>query len=296
MIFIHKTRDILNLNEFNTQAKALNSKIDVVMKFGNDDLRFTLNDTLTAQEESDLDDLVTNFVDTDLSLKVPKIISICKMEAAKKHFHNIDYKKELTQSLIPKRTVSQGEVVKVEWFKSLDGNMQPIDKVINVDIVYNRDATGFATSRTTTRTWINEDETDNSDVKVTHKYYFVNPSDMIDEGLKRRKLLINSIQIPVMTFMTEVLMPLGFSQEAVVLKGREFMDDYETDFNKFVENSSSITNPADPNFGKKSIVVEFEDNDPAGRNANYNSWLDAAPASLGGLTTIRQYLISEFSI
>lgn len=295
-MFINKTRNVMDLNGFNDAAKALNSKIQIVMKFGDDDLRFTLTEALTAEEETALDDLVANFEDSDPSLKELKIYDMAKEEARFKHFHNIDYKKELTSALIPKRTVVKGEVTEVCWFKSLDAEMKPTDLVIKVNIAYQRDATGFATSRVTTRTWINKDDSENTDKKLTTKYYFVNPSDMIDEGLRRRKLLVNDLQIPTMTFMSEALMPLGYSQESVVLQGRAFMDDYEHDFNKFVDNSSTITDPADPNFGKKSIIVELEDNTAEGRNKDYNLWLDKAPPSLGGTTTIRQYLIGQFNI
>jgi hypothetical protein len=291
-MFINKTRDIKNINGFNDAARSLNSKIQIVLKIGDDDLRFTLSEALTAEEDTALDNLVATFDDSDPELVVPKIFSVAKAEAITKHFHNINYKKELTQALIPLRTVTRGEVTKVEWFKSLDAEMKPTDLVIKVDVVYNRDVTGFATSRVTTRTWINEDGSENPERKVTNKYYFVNPSDMIDEGLRRRKLLVNSIQIPTLTFMTEVLVPLGYTQEAVVLKGRAFMDDYEQSFSNFVENSSTITDPASPDAGMKTIVVKLRDES----SVNYNEWLDKAPASLGGMTTIRQYLINEFNI
>ena len=119
---------------------------------------------------------------------------------------------------------------------------------------------------------------------------------MITEGYKRRKLLVQSIQIPTLTFMSEALMPSGHTQESVVLLGRHFMDDYEADFSRFIENSSTITEPSDPNFGKKSVIVELESTDIEGRNKDYHLWLDSAPPSLGGLTTIRQYLINEFDI
>lgn len=293
-MYINKTRNILDLNRFNEEAKAISPKIQIVIKFGEDDLRFTLSESLTAQEQSDLDDLVLNFSDSDPDLKIPKIMSLSKEYS--KHFHAINYIKGLSQSLIPKRTILKGEVQKVEWFKSLNEQMEPTDLILKVDIIYTRDSSGFATSRTTTRTWINKDESENTEKKITTKFYFVNPSDMIDEGLRRRKLLVNNLQIPTMTFMMETLMPLGYSQESVVFKGREFLDDYENDFNKFVDNSSTITDPADPNFSRKSIIVQLEDNSPSGRNANYNQWLDSAPPSLGGLTTIRQYLVNEFDI
>lgn len=294
-MYIYKIRNVSNLNDFNDQAIALNSKIQVVLKFGDDQLRFTISDGLTVEEETTLDSFVADFVDVDVNVS-PKIYQFAKEEAAHKHFHNIDYKKELTVSLIPVRTITKGEVTNVKWYSSLSAELVPENLVIDVDIVYIRDTSGFATSRVVTRTWINEDESENSETKATNKYYFINPSDMIDEGLKRRKLLVNNIQIPVLTFMSEVLMPQGYSQEAVVLMGRDFMDFYESDLNNFVENSSTITDPADENFGEKTVVVHFSNNDSDGINADYNLWLDDAPASLGGLTTIRQYLISEFSI
>jgi len=292
MIFIHKTRNISNLNKFQDEAIALISKVICVIKFNDDDLRLTLSEELTAQEEQDLDELVSNFQDNDVELQVPKIISIAKAEAKSKHFHNIDYKKELTSSLIPKRTTMQGEVVKVDWYKSLDQDGNPTDLVLTVDIVYTRDESGFATYRTTTRTWINEDGSENDDRKITAKYYYINHSEMIDEGTKRRGLLVSNIKLPVLTFMSEALMPLGYTEESVLLKGRDFLDDYELEFNKFIDNSSSINDPASPDFLLKSVVVRIRDD----QTPAYLEWLDKAPPSLGGATTIRQYLMNEFSI
>ena len=292
-MFIYKTRNIKNLNDFQDDAKALISKIEYVAKFGEDNLRFTLTEELTPEEIASLDNLVNNFSDEDPELKIPKILALAKAEASSKHFHNIDYKKELTTSLIPVRNIVQGEVNQVLWYKTLEPDtVSPTDLILKVDIVYTRDETGFATNRVTTRTWINEDETENIETKITNKFYFINPSDMITEGYKRRKLLVQSIQIPTLTFMTEVLAPLGYSSEAVVFKGRKFMDEYEDEFNKFVDNSSTITDPSNEDVGVKTIVVIMRDES----NSEYVEWLDKAPASLGGTTTIRQYLIGEFSI
>lgn len=295
-MYIHRTKNVVDLNGFNELAKSMSSKILIVLKFGEDDLRFTIREELTASEDLLLDNLLESFIDSDPNAKELKIYDYAKEEAAHKHFHNIDYKKELNTSLIPKRTITRGEVTRVEWYSSLDENNAPENLVLIVNIDYTRNASGFATSRVTTRIWINKDETENSEVKTTVKYYFINPSDMIDEGLKRRKLLVNNIQLPTLTFMSEALMPLGYTQESVILHARKFMDDYETDFSKFIENSSTITNPADADFGKKSVIVELENSDVDGRNKDYHVWLDAAPASLGGMITIRQYLVGEFSI
>ena len=298
MIFLNKTRDISDLNRLLSDAQLLNSKIQYLVKFNQDNLRFTLSEALSSEEEADLDNLIANFVDQDLELKVPKIYDFVNPQIASKHHHDINYKTELKAGVkfVPKRTIVQGEVVKVEWYEKVDENQQLQNKVLVVDIVYTRDATGFALFRQTTRTWINRDDTDNNDPNITVKPYFINQTDMIDEGIKRRKLIVKSVQIPTLTFMTEALMPLGYSQQSVVLQGRAFMDNYETEFNNFADNSSTITDPADPNFGKKSIVARLEDNDPNGVNKDYNIWLDANPPSLGGLKTIRQYLIEEFSI
>ena len=246
---------------------------------------------LSESHQTVLDDLVSNFSDTLEALKVPKICDYVKEELKGKHFHDIDYKTELTQSLIPKRTVVKGEVQRVEWFQSMDVNNNPVNKILDVSIVYQRDASGFAISRQVTREWTNKDESVNPLPKLTSKYYFVNPVDQIEEGIKRRGLLVKSIQMPTMLAMMHVLMPLGQSQGQVLLQGRQFMDDYETDFSKFVASSSSITDINDPNFGKKTVVVRLEEEAEASRVL----WLDAAPAILGG-ATIRQYLINEFTI
>ena len=297
-MYINKIRNILDLNRFNDEAKALNAKIEIVMKLGDDDLRFTISEVLTAQEDSELMSFMAAFEDIDPEDKVPKIMDMVHPGLKSKPVHDIDYKTEIASDfkLIPKRTVTRGEVTRVEWYKTLDANQLPTDLVLVVDVTYTRDATGFALFRNTVRTWINRDESEYYSKKNTTKFYFVNPSDMITEGYSRRKLLVQSVQIPVLTFMIEVLSPLGYNQTSIVLKGRAFMDDYETDFSKFIENSSTVTDPSDPNVGRKNVIVELEDQTLGGRNAEYNQWLDKAPPSMGGSITIRQYLISEFSI
>lgn len=287
--------DVEDLNTLQDELIALNITIENIIQMDNDLHVRSINE-LSESEKTLVDNTIANFQDTDLSLKIPKIYDLVQGEARHKHFHNIDYKKELVRSLIPKRTVVQGEVTKVDWYSTLDENMALNDLILTVEVNYNRDSSGFASFRSTDRKWINRDGSINEEIKTTQKYYFVNPSDMITEGYKRRKLLVQSIQIPTLTFMTQALLPEGYQEQSILLQGRAFMDDYEEDFNKFVENSSTITNPADPNFGKKSIIVQLEDNSPTGRNKDYNLWLDKAPAGLGGLVTIRQYLINEFSI
>ena len=108
--------------------------------------------------------------------------------------------------------------------------------------------------------------------------------------------MVNNLQVPTLTFMLHALLPLGEQQTDILMKGRDFLDRYENEFNRFVDNSSTITDNQDPDYGKKSVVVQLEDtNDVDGINHGNNYWLDKAPAIIGG-ATIRQFLIGEFSI
>lgn len=293
-MYIYKNRDIANLNQFQEDAIALNSKILAVLKFNEDELRFTLSEALTAPEEIELDAFVSAFEDNDPELTVPKIYAIAMAEAKTKHFHNIDYKMEVVSGLklIHKRTVTKGEVTEVEWYKTLDAEQNPTDLVLRVNISYVRDASGFALYRTVVRTWINEDESENTETKISTKLYYVNPSDMIVEGDKRRKLLVQEIQIPVMNLIGEVLIPQGITLSNVIVKGRKFLDDYDGEFNKFKHHSSSITDPASPDFGMKSVRVKIRDE----ADATHVEWLDLYPNSLGGSTSIRDYLMEQFNI
>ena len=59
---------------------------------------------------------------------------------------------------------------------------------------------------------------------------------------------------------------------------------------KFIDNSSSVTDLNDPNFGKKNVVVVIE----LAANTT-DPWLKNTPSALGG-ATIEQYLVGEFSI
>ena len=128
------------------------------------------------------------------------------------------------------------------------------------------------------------------------KYYFVNESDMIDEGIKRRTLLVKGLQIPVMKGMTYALIPKGYSETSALLLGRHFMDEYRTAFEDFKQNSSTITDATSPDYGKKAIVAKLEKE----QNADYIKFLDEAPVvpntPFDGSKTIRNYLIGEFSI
>ena len=221
-MFINKTRNILDLNSFNDAVKLHNIKIEIVVKIGSDDLRFTLAEALTVEEDTDLDTFITGFVDSDPEDKVPLIMDTVKPEFRNKPFHGIKYTgtQELTTALIPNREEGtvKGEVQEVLWYRDMVSGV-PETLVLKVNIEYFRDTTGFAMFRQVSRTYYNRDGTANDDVRNSIKYYFVNKQDMIDEGIKRRNLIVTSIQIPTMGLIAEVLMPLGVTMANVVGKG-----------------------------------------------------------------------------
>lgn len=281
--------NIQDMNILQDELIALNYGITDAMKVGGD-VHVRSQAVLTGNQRIAIDSLIASFVDKNPDDDIPLILDISN--ATNKHFHAINYKNELSQSLIPKRTTLKGEVIKVEWFKELNGSNVPINPVLEVGIAYNRDASGFAISRKTTRTWFNKNGSEHPEKKVTDKYYFVNGSDQIQEGIKRRRLLVNNIQIPVLGLIMESLMPTGHSQAECLLLGRDFMDDYEGEFNKFVDNSSTVTDSGSPDFGMKNIRVKLRDE----ASSSHVVWLDKTPASLGATTSIRQYLMEEFNI
>jgi len=63
MFFTNRTRDISNLNKMQDEVIEAFSKITYVMKFGSDDLRFTLEEGLSEAEEVELTSFVESFED-----------------------------------------------------------------------------------------------------------------------------------------------------------------------------------------------------------------------------------------
>lgn len=283
----------LDINRLQSDIKEAVPLVNATLKV--DDNLYVHSVIELIQSDKDLvDAIIVAFVDTDPAVKIPLIMGMAKAEAHGKHFHNINYKMELTSALIPLRTVMQGEVREVTWYASIGAGNIPVNPIIKVTIAYTRDlATSLPIYRTTTRQWYNIDGTLNEESKVTMKFYYINPSDQIEEGDRRRDLLVKSIQIPVMNMMVEVLTGTGLSIGSILLKGRQFLDDYKEEFDRFVSNSSTVTDPADEdNYGKKTVIVKLESED----RTEVKEWMDLAPNSLGGATTIRQYLIGEFDI
>lgn len=227
----------------------------------------------------------TEYVEPKPSDFKPKIKNLTSV---RKCHTEINYKTELEVGLFPKRLFEKGELQKVEWYS----DEALTDKIIDVDITYNRDSQGFATDRTTTRTWINNNGTENDKKKITKKVYSQNQGDQIKEGKTRRQNIVDNCQMPVLSFMVETMIAT-YTPEEVILIGRDFMDSLQDHFLNFISNSSTVTDINSPDFGKKAIVVELES-----RSSTGATWLNNTPLQLDptGGTSILDYLTDQFSI
>lgn len=251
---------------------------------------FHFDDTFDSADETYLRfTFIDNFTDENNENDfTPKILSMKNSRIQERDFREINYKTELSQSLFPKRTSIQGEIQRVEWYSDEDMT----NKVLDVAITYERDPFGLATSRSTVRKWVMNNDQYHEDIKTTKKRYNINLEDQIVEGKRRRGNIVNSIQLPTMAFMVEsmTVAPYNLSPTAILLMGRDFLDRHETEFSKFIDSSSSVTDFTDPNFGKKNVVIAIEQ-----AALSTDQWLKETPGQLGG-ATIEQYLIGQFTI
>jgi hypothetical protein len=179
-----------------------------------------------------------------------------------------------------KVTMVKGEVQKKEHYANFDGTTYS-DLIVVEDIVYNRNALGFAVSRTTTRKWICEDQSVHPDTKISLKYYSAN--DQIEEGITRRGNLIKSIQQPVMGLIAFAWYQNPYAvNTAVILEGRKFLLEYQQEFNAFVNESN-----------KAIIECLSTTSNPRYADVTKWSWIDSmTPYGV----TIRQYIVSQLTI
>ncbi len=191
-----------------------------------------------------------------------------------------DFLVGLSIKLHEKVTMVKGEVQKKEHYVNFNGTTYS-DLVVVEDIIYTRNALGFAVSRQTNRKWICEDESVHPDYKTSIKYYSSN--DQIEEGITRRSNLVKSIQQPVMGLIAFAWYQNPYAvNTAVILDGRKFLLEYQQEFNAFINESNKVildclsvsTNP------RYVDVVKW-------------NWIDAmTPYGI----TIRQYITSQLTI
>ena len=153
------------------------------------------------------------------------------------------------------------------------------DLVLKVDINYIRDSLGFAQERTTTRTWIKENEESHEDVKTTKKYYRQGTLSPIEEGVRRRGNVIKGLQMPILGMMMATIPPQQNENEEarksrIIKLGRKFLAENKEKFTFFVEDSN------------REIVEDVQE--------STDFWIDNIIDAQG--TTIRAYIIAQLSI
>lgn len=281
------TSQTLNLQQLQYEFERDMPELFVQIVGGNDNNFIAYFDKNLSTEEA----AAVNTIVADHTAAMqwgPVIYGLVDDEVKNKDYRDIDYTIEPRPNLVPDRYFVQGELQRVTWYSDSSKNL----KVLETIIEYTRDGFGFAASRTTTRSWFDYMGMALPDIKVTNKTY--STLDMIKEGKARRGNIVDGVQIPVFSFLQEAAIvdgaTYGLNPQTVLLVGREFMDRFEVEFAKFIDNSSSITDLADPNFNRKTVVVEFEK-----AATSTDTWLNYTPAALGG-ARILDYLVGEFSI
>jgi hypothetical protein len=201
----------------------------------------------------------------------------------------MNYKTHLNRSLYPQRTFVQGELQQIDWFAAYDPTSKVFsDLILRVTVAYERDAVGFALSRTTTRTWYTEDGSAAEPNKVPTKYYFGRERDQ--EGVKRRTNIVNQIKTAAAGHLV-----LGAAQpwvpaqaEIKINLGRSYTDARSAKTDSFISVSS------------KALYEDILDD-----TLSPDAWLDetlrightgAAAITHPSGISCRQYLLAELNI
>ena len=130
---------------------------------------------------------------------VPKIYALAREEAKEKHFHNINYNTELAQPLYRTDTFGEpGLLTKVEWYSDL----AKTDLVLVVDRVYTVQQGIGLVAKSTTRTWINNDNTPHELIKDLGTVPYT-PSASRSATKRRRQNVIDSLEQDVIGLLAQ---------------------------------------------------------------------------------------------
>lgn len=226
-----------------------------------DSINITLTAVPSAAEEAALDAVMA--AHTAVVPSPPVIETLTPEQFA--DFRDIDYT-ILPTALHAVRVFSKGELQSVTWYT--DNTLAK--KVLKVDIVYSRDPFGFVTFRVTTRTWYNDDGTENPLTSVRTKHY--DELGKQGEVKKRRENNVLSMQSQTLAYM--VATGVGGDPLAALALGKTYMDTLDTEINKYIKSGSPILSTA--------ILSNTVD-----------TWLDNIIP--GDAITIRDFMLAELS-
>ncbi len=195
---------------------------------------------------------------------------------------DIDYKTGLKEKLHPRYTYIKGELQKTIYYGTYDESESLEadrfkDPTVRVDIVYERDAMGFARKRTTERYWYYKDGTYDVTLRKTTTKYYDNTMTIV-EGKRRRGNIVTNMTMPIMGMMMGTELgkegsPFS-SQEDIIIEGRRWLASHKADFIDFVDDSNPTIS--------------------ASISTDVTAWLDNYIDGNG--TTIRMYMLNELNI
>lgn len=219
------------------------------------------------------------------------------------HPAGIDFKTDLKITL-KKKTLPKihGKPTSVEYYEkkyfqldsegaiALDPYGNPItiyeNLICRVDFTLTYDTLGFLLQKKAMLDWYREDGTVSGNPKDLGDVLdpVLDHTRRIQEGKQRREAIIDGLQLPVLGMLQGIMPAIqpSISSLEILNLGRQFLKFYKQDFDDFIDESLSIDDPDDPNFGKKVLVVKMEQ--------ATDIWLDV---DLGGGITPRLFIINE---
>lgn len=183
---------------------------------------------------------------------------------------HIDYKTGLNKRLHPVHELTKGELQKTTYYAVTDGTTF-VDPVLQVTFVWHRDANGFCLRRDSTINYYMNDGSLSTENKYMEKHY--NEQESIDEGRRRRRNIVNDINLTVVGLMQMTI--TDKTDEEILQLGRDWYATNKNDIDNFVETSEQTIR------GKILSDVTW--------------WMNNIVPNTGGLT-IRQIVYSKSEV
>lgn len=149
---------------------------------------------------------------------------------------------------------------------------------------------GFIYQKYAPLAWAMSDGTiDRVNIKDLGKVYDVELEDdkIIQEGIDRRQCIYTSLQMPTLKILTAIY-PDKTKMELMAL-GRDFMTFYTDDFKAYINESQTIVDEDDPDYGLKKIVAKI-------KHDTTHSWLNDSVDLGEGEFSVREYLMEQLTI
>lgn len=183
---------------------------------------------------------------------------------------HIDYKTGLTTRLHPVHELAKGELQKTVYYAVTDGVTFSIP-VLQVTFVWHRDANGFIMRRDSEITYYMNDGSLSVETKQMQKYY--NEQESIDEGRRRRRNIVNDINLTVVGLMQMTINDK--TDDEILQMGRDWYATNKDDIDNFVETSEQTI--------RSKILVDV------------TWWMSNVVPNTGGLT-IREIVYSKSEV